>query len=57
MKIFRKILYCILFIALLSVVLTGCACDHVESDWIVDAEATYDSDGSKHVECTECGEI
>ena len=30
-------------------------CEHVESDWIVDVEASYESQGSKHTECTECG--
>ena len=29
---------------------------HKPSDWIVDKQPTTDSDGSKHKECTECGE-
>ncbi len=33
-------------------------CDeHQESDWIVDADATCSSKGSKHKECITCGEI
>lgn len=29
---------------------------HVESDWIVDTEATCAVDGTKHTECLSCGE-
>ena len=29
---------------------------HKPSDWIIDKEPTTDSEGSKHKECTECGE-
>ena len=29
---------------------------HKPSDWIIDKEPTTDSDGSKHKECTVCGE-
>ena len=29
---------------------------HTEGEWIVDAEATCSEAGSKHTECTECGE-
>ena len=32
------------------------AIGHKASDWIIDVEATDDTDGSKHKECTECGE-
>ena len=32
-------------------------CDHTESNWIIDTEATLESEGSKHTECTKCGEI
>ena len=32
------------------------ATGHTASDWIIDAEATYEADGSKHKECTVCGE-
>lgn len=31
-------------------------CDHVEGAWIVDREATCTVDGSKHTECTKCGQ-
>ena len=31
-------------------------CDHVEGAWIVDCEATCTVDGSKHTECTKCGQ-
>ena len=30
--------------------------DHIEGDWIVDVEPTKTEDGSKHTECTMCGE-
>ena len=30
--------------------------DHKPSDWIVDKQPTTDSEGSKHKECTVCGE-
>ena len=29
---------------------------HIESDWIIDKEATTESDGTKHKECTVCGD-
>lgn len=29
--------------------------EHTESDWIIDKEATVDSDGSRHTECIACG--
>ena len=29
---------------------------HIESDWIIDVEATTESEGSKHIECTVCGD-
>ena len=32
------------------------SCDHIEGSWIVDQEATYDSTGQRHTECTICGE-
>ena len=32
------------------------ALGHTESDWIVDGEATTTIEGSKHTECTVCGE-
>lgn len=31
-------------------------CDHIEGTWIVDKEATLDSTGKRHTECTICGE-
>lgn len=30
---------------------------HTESDWIIDKEATCSAEGSKHIECTVCGEV
>lgn len=30
---------------------------HVSSDWIIDKEATTESEGSKHKECTVCKEV
>lgn len=30
---------------------------HTESDWLIDTEATVYKAGSKHKECTKCGEI
>lgn len=30
---------------------------HIESDWIVDKEATNKEEGSKHKECTVCGTV
>ena len=32
-------------------------CDHVESDWINDSQATCTQKGARHTECEECGEI
>lgn len=31
--------------------------EHVSSDWIIDKEATTESEGSKHKECTVCKEV
>ncbi len=31
--------------------------DHTPSDWITDTEATCKAEGTKHKECTECGEV
>lgn len=31
--------------------------DCVQSDWIVDTEATCDAAGSRHIECTECHKV
>lgn len=31
--------------------------DCIESEWVVDKEATYPEDGKKHTECTMCGDI
>ena len=28
--------------------------DHIPGDWIIDKEATYNADGSKHKQCTVC---
>lgn len=33
------------------------ALGHSSSDWIIDTEATGTTEGSKHKECTRCGEI
>lgn len=30
---------------------------HTPSDWIIDVEATAETDGSKHKECTRCGVV
>jgi hypothetical protein len=30
------------------------ACDHEESDWIVDKEPTANEGGKRHTECTKC---
>ena len=35
----------------------GSTCSHVASDWIIDSQATCKVAGSKHIECTKCGEI
>ena len=35
----------------------GSTCSHVASDWIIDSQATCKVAGSKHKECTECGEV
>lgn len=32
-------------------------CNHVESDWINDSQATCTQKGARHTECEECGEI
>ena len=57
-----------LLLLVIAVVALTCACNnrnvpdeqiecaHVESQWIVDREATVDSAGSKHTTCTICGE-
>jgi hypothetical protein len=33
------------------------ALGHISSDWIIDVEATTETEGSKHKECTRCGVI
>lgn len=33
------------------------AAGHKPSDWIIDAPATIEDAGSKHIECTVCGEV
>ena len=33
------------------------ALGHIESDWIIDREETSTEEGSKHTECTVCGEV
>ena len=33
------------------------AADHTSGDWIVDREATTAAEGSRHKECTVCGEV
>lgn len=50
-------LVCLLLCLLASLFLFGgCgSCDHVESAWIVDVEATLDAEGSQHTVCTKCG--
>ena len=54
-----KLLTILLCIILSLSIFTGCganSCEHTEGTWIVDVEATLDSAGSRHTECTECGE-
>lgn len=58
--LWRSILFVLLICCIFSV-FTGCnndenACDHMPSGWIVDIEATLNKTGSKHTECTICGE-
>ena len=31
--------------------------NHTESDWIIDSNASYETEGKKHIECTKCGEV
>ena len=33
------------------------ATGHTPSDWVIDQQSTLDSEGSRHKECTVCGEI
>ena len=33
------------------------ALGHLESDWIIDKEATVDAEGHKHTECNRCQEL
>lgn len=35
----------------------GSSCNHTSSDWIIDSQATCKVAGSKHKECTKCGEV
>ena len=54
-----KLLTILLCIILSLSIFTGCgasSCEHTEGTWIVDVEATLDAAGSRHTECTECGE-
>lgn len=54
-----KLLTVLLCIILSLSILSGCranSCEHTEGTWIVDTEATLDSEGSRHTECIECGE-
>lgn len=60
----KKLNIRILSLLLALVCLLGCftacdntsKCDHIEGVWIVDKEATLDSTGKRHTECTICGE-
>lgn len=60
----KKLNIRILSLLLALVCLLGCftacdstsKCDHIEGTWIVDKEATLDSTGKRHTECTICGE-
>ena len=38
-------------------VIGGSSCSHEAGNWIVDQEATCNVAGSKHTECTKCGEV
>lgn len=59
-KLNTKILSLLLALVCLFGCFTACdnssKCDHVEGAWIVDQEATLDSTGKRHTECTICGE-
>lgn len=47
----------LLFFIIISCTACGNSCEHIESQWIIDKEATIDAAGSKHIECTVCGKI
>lgn len=36
---------------------TDAICEHSDSEWIVDSEATIFSDGKQHLECLLCGKV
>lgn len=59
-KINIKILSLVIALACLIICLiiycNTSKCDHIEGDWIVDKEATLDSTGQQHTECTICGQ-
>ena len=64
----KKIVALLLALLCIVGVLTACGneggetgsgsskCDHIEGAWIVDKEATLNSTGKRHTECTICGE-
>ena len=31
-------------------------CEHSDAEWVIDEEATLDSEGSRHLECPSCGQ-
>lgn len=55
---FKKRFFCLLVI-LFCFNICSCSlfCKHIESDWIIDIEATVDNTGTKHTECEKCGKI
>ena len=55
-----KLLTVLLCLFLSFFIFSACGstpCSHTEGAWKIDLEATLDSEGSKHTECTQCGEI
>ena len=47
----------VLLAAMCLMTFSACSHQHVMGDWVVDKEATCVEEGSKHIECAECGEI
>ncbi|MBE5757274.1 MAG: trypsin-like peptidase domain-containing protein [Clostridiales bacterium] len=47
---------CVILSLLIFSACTQTPCNHIESTWIIDKEATLDEEGIKHTECTICGE-
>lgn len=53
--------FLVLLITLVIFTSVLCSCEffhkHTESDWIIDVESNYTSEGKKHTECTVCGDV